>query len=232
MHDKTKYINHRMTSMQKGTKILITMVGIIIVVGTGFAFFFPQSPLYLLSEDCPPLEFPMEGGMLNITDFNGFNVSDWGEPGVYHNGIDLAVDPHNWTGILAAADGKIRKIEESENPYSHPPGIMMFSVYVTIARGWEIKYVIEPSAVTEQEKQLQRDHIYVVEGQKVTEGERIARLLCTDSDYVHLHFMLVFKNQAVCAYNYSSISARTIYENIASTYNKTICCSNTECPGC
>ncbi len=131
-------------------------------------------------------------------------MSDWGEPGVNHNGIDPAVDPNNWTGILAVADGKVRKIEESENPYSHPPGMMMFSVYVTIVRGWEVKYVIEPFAVTEQEKQLQRDNIYVVEGQELTKGDRIARLLCTDSDYVHLHFMLVFKGKEVCAYLYSS----------------------------
>lgn len=213
-------------------KITITIVGILVVVSAGFAFFFPQSPLYLLAEDCPPLDFPMEGGALNITDFNGFNVSDWGEPGVNHNGIDLAVDPNNWTGILAVADGKVRKIEESENPYSNPPGMMMFSVYVTIARGWEVKYVIEPFAVTEQEKQLQRDNIYVVQGQELTKGHRIARLLCTDSDYVHLHFMLVFKGKEVCAYLYSSPAAKAIYEDIALTFNKTICCPDAYCPGC
>jgi hypothetical protein len=218
--------------MKKGTKILFSVIGIFFVTGAGFLFFYPQSPLYLLSEECPPLQFPMEGGALNITDFNGFNISDWGEPGVYHNGIDLAVDPHNWTGILAVTDGKVRKIEESENPYSTPPGIMMFSIYVTIARGWELKYVIEPFAETELEKQMQRDHIYVFEGQLISEGERIAHLLCTDSDYVHLHFMLVHKNTAVCAYTYSSSAAQVIYEDIATSFNKTICCPDTTCPGC
>ncbi len=53
-------------------KITITIVGILVVVSAGFTFFFPQSPLYLLAEECPPLDFPMEGGALNITDFNGF----------------------------------------------------------------------------------------------------------------------------------------------------------------
>ncbi len=218
--------------MRKGTKIFISILGIIIVTSAGFIFFFPQSPLYLLSEDCPPIEFPMEGGSTNITEFNGFNVSDWGEPGVTHNGIDLVVSPNNWTGILAVADGKVRKIEESENPYSTPPGIMMFSVYVTIARGWEVKYVIEPFAETEEQKQLQRDNIYVTVGQTISTGDRIARLLCTESGYVHLHFMLSQKNKEVCAYNYSSPEAQAIYEEIATTYGKSICCPNSDFPGC
>ncbi|MHA1453203.1 MAG: M23 family metallopeptidase [Promethearchaeota archaeon] len=218
--------------MKKGMKLFISVLGIIIVGFAGFIFLYPQSPLYLLAEECPPIEFPMEGGALNITGFSGFNVSDWGEPGVTHNGIDLVVSPNNWTGILAVADGKVRKIEESENPYSHPPGMMMFSVYVTIARGWELKYVIEPFALTEQQKQLQRDNIYVVEGQEIAKNDRIARLLCTDSGYVHLHFMLTFKSSVVCAYTYSSLTAQAIYEDIATTYNKTICCPDAECPGC
>ena len=109
----------------------------------------------------------------------------------------------------------------------------MFNVYVTIARGWEIKYVIEPFAVTEIEKQTQRDHIYVIEGQEITAGDRIARLLdTTAAGYEHLHFMLMHKGKKVCAYLYSSSTAQVIYETISTTLGKTICCDNCTDPGC
>ena len=219
--------------MKKAWKIFIAVIGILVVTGAGFAFFFPQSPLYLLSEECPPIAFPMEGGDINITDFNGFGICDWGEEGVTHNGIDFSINGNNLTGILAVASGTVRKISESENPYSNPAGMLMFNIYVTIARGWEIKYVIEPFAVTDIEKQTQRNHIYVVEGQEITEGDRIARLLdTTGAGYEHLHFMLVHKSKAVCAYLYSSTEAQTIYESIAVTFNKTICCDNCSQVGC
>ena len=175
----------------------------------------------------------MEGGDVNITDFNGFGICDWGEEGVTHNGIDFSTNGNNLTGIIAVANGTVRKITESENPYSNPAGMLMFNIYVTIARGWEIKYVIEPFAVTDTEKQTQRDHIYVVEGQEITTGDRIARLLdTTGAGYEHLHFMLMRKNKAVCAYTYSSSDAQVIYEAISATFNKTICCDNCSQVGC
>jgi len=216
--------------MKKGVLIFLTVVGIIVIGIGGFLFFVPISPFYLFPEDCPPLDFPMEGGTLNITGFNGFNISNWGEPGVYHNGIDFAVNPHNWTGILAVADGKVTKIEETGNPYAG--GKIMFSIYMTIARGWILKYVIEPSATTEYANQLQRNNIYVIKGQEIDKGERIARLLCTVEPYSHLHFMIQARSTVVCSYMYSSPAARLIYESLASTYNKTFCCTDPHEDGC
>ncbi|MBN2154886.1 MAG: M23 family metallopeptidase [Candidatus Lokiarchaeota archaeon] len=228
--NKSKLTKYRLTPMKQGPKIFITFISIIIIGIAGFIFLYPKSPLYLLTEECPPIEFPMEGDALNLTDFNGFNISNWGEPGVYHNGIDFPINPNNWTGILAVADGTVTKIEESGNTYAG--GKIMFNVYVTIARGWTVKYVIEPMATTEHENQLQRDNIYVIKGQEITKGDRIARLLCTGEEYSHLHFMLEMKNTVVCPYLYSSPAAKAIYEYLSTTYNKTICCTCPDADGC
>ena len=56
--------------------------------------------------------------------------------------------------------------------------------------------------------------IDVVSGQRVQTGEELATLLHSEQ-YPHLHYMLLHMGQDVCAYNYSSSSAQSTFESIA-----------------
>ncbi|HMF33618.1 MAG TPA: M23 family metallopeptidase [Candidatus Lokiarchaeia archaeon] len=186
----------------------------------------------IIPEDCPPLEFPIAGGAQNITDFNGFNITNWGAPGSYHNGMDLVTTGHNWTSIVAAAPGQVIAISETPNPNSNPPGATMFGISVRVGCRWVVIYNMEPVAYLESQRALQRQEIYVKVGDQVTQGETIARLLCTNMTYNHLHFMLQNSNVIDCAYYFSSPAAKAIYDQLAQTFNKTVCCMGSNQPGC
>ena len=218
--------------MKKFFKILLIFF---VILGIGFSsilYFVPGRQICLKDETPPKLAFPIQGGDENITGFNGFNISNWGEPGVYHNGIDLVVSPNNWTGILAVANGTIIEIKSKTNPYSNPPNAVMYTLKLEIACGWTAYYVIESYPTTEQEIRLVEDHIFVNVGDTVQTGDLIAQILVTEHDYIHLHFSLFYNFDVVCPYLYSSTEAQAIYDSLAAKYNKTVCCTDVDQPGC
>ncbi len=178
--------------------------------------------------DFPLLEFPIEGGSSNITGFSGFNVSNWGSPGVYHNGMDLQTSGHNWTAVIACAPGKVSNIFQHSNSYTNQT---MFSIEIEIAPGWHVTYVLEPGVKDASLIALQAQKINVTKGQCVITGQTIAWLLEIPAEYTHLHFMVMY-NEFICPYSISSDAAKAIYESLATTYGKTVCCTDPGQPGC
>src|SRR5271157_956114 len=174
------FILNAFSSMIMKRKVKIALTVIIISCATlsvGLMAYISYMGLgCIIPEDCPPLEFPIAGGAQNITDFNGFNITNWGAPGSYHNGMDLVTTGHNWTSIVAAAPGQVIAISETPNPNSNPPGATMFGISVRVGCRWVVIYNMEPVAYLESQRALQRQEIYVKVGDQVTQGETIARL--------------------------------------------------------
>jgi hypothetical protein len=227
------FTNYFHIVMRRSSKIGIAVIVIIASAsGITLAYFSYTGQICLIPENCPALEFPVASGALNITDFNGFNIANWSGPGQNHNGMDLVTTGHNWTGMVACAPGTVVSMTENPNPYSHPAGATMFSIQIRVACGWIVDYNMEPVAYIESQRALQRQGIYVKVGDQVQTGTLIARLLCTNMTYNHVHLMLLHDGNNLCAYAYSSTAAKTIYEQIAATFNKTICCDSSGQPGC
>ncbi|MGQ4912521.1 MAG: hypothetical protein ACP6KW_10165 [Candidatus Thorarchaeota archaeon] len=165
--------------------------------------------------ESPALEFPiLESG--DVERLAAYHTPDWGEPGVFHNGIDLIIS--NNVTIVAPVQGTIVSVGEQINPYA---GNTLFEITVAINWGWQVKLVLEPGFLDAANNSLQHDMIDAVSGQRVVPGDELATLLYSNN-YAHLHYMLLRYGQDVCAYNYSTAAAKTIFDTIASTSNSTI----------
>ncbi|MCF2138190.1 MAG: M23 family metallopeptidase [Candidatus Thorarchaeota archaeon] len=163
----------------------------------------------------PLLEFPIQQPD-SIERLAAYHTPDWGEPGVYHNGIDLVVSEN--VTVISPCEGKIASVSESVNPYA---GNVLFSVVITIDRVWEVKLVLEPGFTDSSNNSKQTDAITIEVGESVAAGATIATLLHSDH-YPHLHYMLLYRGVDVSAYDFSSPSAKATFEEIATRSNSTI----------
>ncbi|MHA1770526.1 MAG: hypothetical protein ACTSYL_12440 [Candidatus Thorarchaeota archaeon] len=163
----------------------------------------------------PVLEFPIQQPD-SIERLAAYHTPDWGEPGVYHNGIDLVISEN--VTVISPCEGNVASVSESVNPYA---GNILFSVVITIDRVWEVKLVLEPGFTDSTNNSAQTDAITVVAGDSLTTGDKVATLLHSDN-YPHLHYMLLYHGVDVSAYDFSSSSAKATFEEIASRSNSTI----------
>lgn len=196
----------------KGILIIISVAGTLFLV---FPFIIGFDPAY----GTPVFEFPIEQP-LNITKMSAFNTPDWGEPGVFHNGIDLVIEGHNYTNLLSPCNGLCIGIDAYKNSYSEHGWII--SVHIMVNYFWNVNLVIEPMFLAESDYQTQIDLIQVKAFQKVHVGDFICPLL-DGGGYAHLHYMVTNNGKAVCAYQYSSSTARTIFEDVALATASDIC---------
>ena len=120
--------------------------------------------------------------------------------------------------IIAPVDGVVTGVGEHVNPYA---GNVLFEIGIAVNWAWTVKLVLEPGFLDSVNNSLQSDLIDVSYGQQVHAGDELATLLHSEN-YPHLHYMLLSYGQDVCAYNYSSSSAQTIFEEIATDSNSTI----------
>lgn len=158
--------------------------------------------------NAPLLEFPISEPH-KIERLSAYHTPDWGEPGVFHNGIDLVISSH--AEVISPVSGVVSGVSEHVNPYA---GNVLFVVTIAVNWGWEVKLVLEPGFQDSTNNSLQRDMIDAVYGQRVQPGDFVALLLYSEH-YPHLHYMLLHFGQDVCAYNFSSTSAQTTFETIA-----------------
>jgi murein DD-endopeptidase MepM/ murein hydrolase activator NlpD len=162
------------------------------------------------------LDFPFANPE-NIERMAAFGIPNWSgsEP---HNGIDLILYESLYgTGIISPSNGTIESIEISENPYSHPANQMLLSIRIYINSEWAVNLVIEPGTTDEMTKIAQRNAIRVEEGDPVIRGQAITDLLVGEHGYPHLHYMILQNDEPVCAYTFSSTTARAIFDEIALT---------------
>ncbi|MHA1785735.1 MAG: hypothetical protein ACTSVE_11120 [Candidatus Helarchaeota archaeon] len=165
----------------------------------------------------PTLEFPIQDSN-NVTQLRGFNIPNWGEEGVNHNGIDLLIK--NYTVVVAPISGIIISITDTINPYA---GNMLLKVQLMVNYEWTVSMVFEPGSNRSSINDLQRSLISVHLFQVVSVGDVIGILL-DSGEYSHLHFQITHNFFGpFCPYQYSSQSARAIYESIASITSETIC---------
>ncbi|MEM2143184.1 MAG: hypothetical protein QXQ81_08015, partial [Candidatus Thorarchaeota archaeon] len=72
--------------MKRSEKIVIAIPTVILTIVVGFHVMF-GIPLGI---DSPVLEFPILESD-RVVRLSAFYTPDWGEPGVFHNGIDLVI---------------------------------------------------------------------------------------------------------------------------------------------
>jgi murein DD-endopeptidase MepM/ murein hydrolase activator NlpD len=163
-----------------------------------------------------PLAFPF----LNPNDIvrmAAFGIPNWSgtEP---HGGIDLIISESlSSARIISPSNGTVSHIGMSENPYSHPVGQLLLHIDIYINSDWLVSLVIEPGTTNETIKSAQRAAVLVSEDQAVAVGTPIVDLLVGEHGYPHLHYSVYYNDEVVCAYTYSSTSARLMFENIAVT---------------
>jgi len=162
------------------------------------------------------LEFPFQNPE-HIERMAAFGIPGWSgsEP---HNGIDLIIyDSLDRTRIISPHRGTVQSIEASENPFSHPAGQLLLKINIFINDTWTISLVIEPGTTRTDTKADQRDAVLVEEGEEVRRGQGIADLLTGEHGYAHLHYMVLMDDEPVCAYHWSTLSARREFETILRT---------------
>ena len=191
-------------------KASVVIAIVLLIVGSaliGIAVM-PDSP-------SPQLEFPIATPD-SVERLAAYHTPDWGEPGVYHNGIDLIVSTN--VSILSPVDGRVSFVTEDVNPYA---GNILFSIGIAIDMIWEVKLVLEPGFKDSTNNSLQTDAILVSNNDVVSAGEKVATLLYSEN-YCHLHYMLLYRATDVSPYDFSSPTAQAIFEEIADRSNSTI----------
>jgi murein DD-endopeptidase MepM/ murein hydrolase activator NlpD len=172
-----------------------------------------------------PLEFPFAEPS-DITRLAAFGVPKWSgdEP---HNGIDLILQNGLVSSsIISPVKGTIMSITVDENPFSHPPGQPMIHVLIFVNYERSVGLTFEPSTVDPALREAQINAITVQVGQGVDVGQHIGNLLAGELGYPHLHYSLwdnAFKSEAVCPYQFSSASAKAIFDSIPISDGNPIC---------
>ena len=167
------------------------------------------------SFDTPTLRFPIFE-TYRVERFSAYQTPDWREPGVFHNEIDLVISEN--VDIVSPVKGIVVSVSEHVNPYA---GNVLFEIGIAVNWGWEVRLVLEPGFLDATNNSAQSDLIDAEFGEWVNTGDFLAMLLFS-GNYPHLHYMLVSFGSDVCAYNYSSLAARSTFESIALNSSSTI----------
>ncbi|MFX1484931.1 MAG: hypothetical protein ACFFCP_17270, partial [Promethearchaeota archaeon] len=97
--------------MNRKRKALLALPIIVILVGVGYTLVLGISPGF----DEPTLQFPISETD-QIERLSAYHTPDWGEPGVFHNGIDLVISEN--VTIISPVSGTIVSYSEHINPYA------------------------------------------------------------------------------------------------------------------
>ncbi|NHJ12740.1 MAG: hypothetical protein EAX95_03650 [Candidatus Thorarchaeota archaeon] len=178
--------------MNRKKKILLTLPILVVLSVGAYTIIMGIAPGF----DTPSLEFPILESD-NIDRLSAYHMPDWGEPGVFHNGIDLVISDD--ATIVSPVKGMIVGLSENVNPYA---GNVLFDISIAVNWGWSVKLVLEPGFQDDTNNSLQSSLIGATIGQRVEPGDELATLLHS-TQYPHLHYMLLKFGLDVCAYNYS-----------------------------
>ena len=196
------------------------IVAIPIIIGTSFLAIALILGVPATFTD-PVLEFPIQETSY-IDNLRPYGVPDWSGPGTHHNGIDLVINKS--VTIVSPTSGTVLFISENKNPNSENYNIL-FSIDIQINWGWKLSLVLEPNYNGDNETMNthQRESIKVALLQRINVGDEVATLLY-DNSGSHLHYMLsnTFGGD-VCAYTYSSHTAKAIFDQIDINQGTQIC---------
>ena len=190
---------------------LIVLTGIIIPL---LPFMLGWNPAY----GTPSLEFPFENSD-EIIRLRSYNLIE--EGGAYedhHRGIDLEISV-NGTKVISPCVGTVGLITSTVNKNK---GHIMISVNIRINHAWSIMLVFEPYSNSTEFHEYQMSLLKVKFGQKISIGDEVG-LLLIGGEFPHIHYQVNRYFNDVCPYNYSSIEAQIIFEDIAVRTNSTIC---------
>ena len=204
--------------MKKRWKITLVVLSSLVIIAGIIVPLMPYILGWNPAYGTPAIEFPFENPE-DITSISAYYTPDWGESGIFHNGIDLVINASS--RIVSPCYGIVSRIWYNINPYAGGE-VAMIHVAITINFAWSVKLVFEPNANTTELREEQLEAIEVNVGTKVEPGDFVGTLLSNEY-YPHLHFMLMNSQGDVCPYHHSSSTAQAIYEDVAERTNCTIC---------
>ncbi len=209
--------NRNKERRKKRRKTFLIVFSIVIIVIGGTIPFLP----FMLNWDPkygpPSLEFPF----LNPNDviwLRGYNLVEEGDaPSDYHTGIDLKIE--NSSIILSPCTGTIGLITSTVHEIK---GHIMISINIRINLAWSVMIVFEPYSNSTVLHEEQLSLINAKFGQHIETGDQLGTLL-NGGEFPHIHFTVRHNFKSVCPFNYSSLAAQTIFLEVATRTNSTIC---------
>ncbi len=192
--------------MSRKRQIILIVLITVLIIGAGvggFALwsFWPAD----WSRDAPTLEFPVENtNVIHI--LGGYGNTPYG---FWHNGIDFGCNDS--VNILAPCN--LRLIGIKTWMYATDPDRWQTSVRFTINWAYSLEIAFESWALNETFADIQREAITLKVNQIVAQGEMLGELLY-HGDGTHIHFMIRYKGDAVCPYNFFSESAKNLFDSL------------------
>ena len=181
------------------------------------------SELKICDSEFAPFGFPFAVPG-DIGKLAAFGIPNWSGT-LPHNGIDLILNPElSASPIISPTAGRITSIKVSSNTFSNPVGQLILQVEIYVNSDWTVALAFEPSTVDETRETAQINAITVEVGDSVEPGSPIGNLLAGDLGYPHLHYMVLYQRQPVCAYQHSSATAQAIFDAIPKTAESTSVC--------
>ncbi len=173
--------------------------------------------------DDPVLEFPIVQTE-NVYRFSPYGIMDYDGPNTYHSGIDIKTNAT--VDVRAPVGGTIIGMLETPNT-NDPDSKFKFSIILQYNWKWFVIITLEPNIVGNDNvnNTRQRDSILVSLFQKVRTNEILAQLLYLNgtAEDSHIHYVVAQNFQDACPYDYSSASAKLIYDSVATQSGTNIC---------
>ena len=120
--------------MKKKWKITLVVISSLVILAGIIVPLMPYMLGWNPAYGTPAIEFPFEDPN-DIVSISAYYTPDWGEPGVFHNGIDLVINESST--IISPCYGIVSRIWYNINPYTG--GVAMIHVAITINFVWSVK---------------------------------------------------------------------------------------------
>ena len=192
--------------MSRKKRVILAIIISLTVIGVGFGSFalYAYWPA-VWNRDMPVLEFPVEDlDVIHV--IQGYGDMPWGD---FHNGIDFGCNES--VNILAPCD--LRVVGIKTWLYATDPDRWQTSVQFNINWVYRLSIAFESWALNETYAEIQRNAVNVKINQMVSQGEVLGELLYHGGG-THIHFMIRYKGEDVCPYNFFSQSAKDTFDNL------------------
>lgn len=196
--------------MARKRKVFLAIFIPILILGAGIGIVFLGGYIRdqrIQNLPAPVVDFPVENtDVIHII---------WGygnQSGNFHNGIDFGCNDS--VNIIAWCD---MIVEDITMFYNDVGGHWQTNVFLKFNDRYYFDCPFESWALNESYANLQKDAIAVEKGQTISRGELLGELLYHGSG-THIHFGMYDSNADVCAYQYFSETAKSLFHPLWDLY--------------
>ncbi|MFW9923088.1 MAG: hypothetical protein ACFFDW_07335 [Candidatus Thorarchaeota archaeon] len=190
--------------MSRKARIFLAIFIPIMLICAGFGGFF----LWLKwpatwSRGAPVLAFPVENSSV-IHIIQGYGNMPWDN---FHNGIDFGCN----TSVNILAPCAVRVTGMKTWMYATDPDRWQTSVQFTFNWFYTLDIAFESWALNETFAAIQREAIVIKINDIIPQGGVLGQLLY-HGDRCHIHFMIKYKGEPVCPYQYFNEDAKDLFD--------------------